>query len=97
MQGERIMSNDCNDFGFCAVDENELRSVQRAAQEADKASTTAVDLNMRLDRMYNAIVPLLNNLKADPGREYILWPNRADKIEQFEKKLLDIYNGVDQD
>ena len=84
---------DFNDFGFTIVDENELHSVQRATQEADMASTTAVDLEKRLDSMYNAVMPLLNNLKANPEREYILWPNRTNKIEQFEKKLLDIYNG----
>ena len=81
------------DFGFTAVDENELHSVQQATQEADIASTTAVDLEKRLDNMYNAIAPLLNNLKANPEKEYILWPNRTDKIDQFQQKLLDIYNG----
>jgi len=43
--------------------------------------------------LYNAITPLLNNLKANPEKEYILWPNRTEKIEAFENKLFDIYNG----
>lgn len=82
-----------NDFGFTAVDEDDLQSVQQASQQAEVAQQTATTTQDRLDQMYNAIMPLLTNLKANPEREYILWPNRTAKIEQFEQKLLDIYNG----
>lgn len=75
-----------NDFGFTAVDEDELQVVQNAA-------TSTEDYKNRLDEMYNSILPLLNNLKLNPEKEYILWPNRLEKIEQFEKKLLDIWKG----
>ena len=79
------MTDDIFDFGFTAVDETELEVVQKVASNAEGTQK-------RLDDLYNAIVPLLNNLKANPEKEYILWPNRTDKIEQFEKKLFDIYN-----
>lgn len=87
------MSDDIFDFGFTAVDEEELEAVQIAAKQATAVASTAEETQDRLDRLYNAITPLLSNLKKNPEKEYILWPNRTEKIEQFETKLFDIYNG----
>lgn len=81
--------DDIFDFGFTAVDENELEAVQQATQVANAALTT----QEKLDKLYNAIVPLLNNLKKNPEKEYILWPNRLAKVEQFETHLQSIYRG----
>lgn len=82
-----------NDFGFTLVDEDDLTAVQEAKSTLTQVSTTAETTQERLERLYNAITPLLTNLKANPEREYILWPNRTEKIEEFEAKLLDIYHG----
>jgi hypothetical protein len=87
------MSDDIFDFGFTAVDEDELQAVQSVRQEVAATSETAVATKDKLDRLYNAVVPLLTNLKKNPEKEYILWPDRTAKIEQFEEKLFDIYNG----
>jgi|TARA_B110000908_G_C10254161_1_gene454183 hypothetical protein len=87
------MTEDIFDFGFTAVDETELEVVQQAQAKVAQESGTATDLQDKLDKLYNAITPLLNNLKANPEKEYILWPNRTAKIEQFEKKLFDIYDA----
>lgn len=84
--------SDLFDFGFTAVDEDELQAVKAVKQEATQMSSSAKHKQDQLDALYNAITPLLNNLKANPEKEYILWPNRTLKIEQFEKKLFDIYN-----
>jgi hypothetical protein len=54
------------------------------------AATSAED---RLNNLYNAIVPLLNNLKKNPEKDYILWPNRLTKVEEFEDVLQKIYKG----
>ena len=86
------MTEDIFDFGFTAVDETELEVVQQAQAKVAQESGTATDLQDKLDKLYNSITPLLNNLKANPEKEYILWPNRTAKIEQFEKKLFDIYD-----
>ena len=86
------MTNEIFDFGFTAVDEDELQSVKELKTTATVVASNAEGTQKRLDDLYNAIVPLLNNLKANPEKEYILWPNRTDKIVQFEKKLFDIYN-----
>ena len=84
------------DFGFTTVDESELDAWQ-AAQDAQNqlkaASGTAGELEERLNKLFNAIQPLLNNLKKDPGKDYILWPNRLEKIEAFEDMLQSIYLG----
>lgn len=78
--------SDIFDFGFTAVDEDELDVVQKSASQAESVED-------RLNSLYNAIVPLLNNLKKNPEKEYILWPDRLKKVEEFETHLQKIYEG----
>lgn len=59
------------DFGFSHVDEKEVTQIQ----------------DTKLRQMYDAIMPLLNNLKANPEKDIIKWPNRTKKIDEFIKKL----------
>ena len=81
------------DFGFTAVSENELDAYQESQEQLKQVSGDAQALQSRLDRLFNAIQPLLNNLKKDPQKDYILWPDRLTKIESFEDMLQDIYTG----
>lgn len=67
------------DFGFSAVNENELEIVQSAENEKKKAEI-----------LYAAILPLLSRLKENPEKDYIYWPNRLPKVEEFEKSLQQI-------
>ena len=77
------------DFGFTAVNENELD----VAKAASTASSSAKEQEEKLKRLHNAVKPLLANLKQNPEKEYILWPNRIAVIEKFESHLADIvYN-----
>jgi len=78
--------SDMFDFGFTAVNEEELEAVQ-------KVSVAASSTEERLHNLYNAIMPLLNNLKQNPEKDYILWPNRLEKVVQFESHLQSIYKG----
>ena len=87
------MSDDLFDFGFTAVNEEELEAVQKVTQKAAAVDSTASSTQEKLDKLYNAIVPLLNNLKKNPEKEYILWPNRLTKVEAFEDHLQKIYKG----
>jgi hypothetical protein len=80
------------DFGFTAVDEDELEAVQQLAQQTQQTSQTAQEMEDKLNKIYNAILPLLSNLKANPDKDYIYWPNRTIKIEQFENVLQKILN-----
>jgi hypothetical protein len=79
------MNDDIFDFGFTAVTEEELETVQTATLVAD-------DVQDRLERLYNAIQPLLTNLRANPEKDYIYWPNRLSKVEQFSDHLDKIYS-----
>jgi uncharacterized protein Yka (UPF0111/DUF47 family) len=81
------------DFGFTAVDEDELQTVQAATSQVSAVQEEAKSVQERLDNLYNAIVPLLNNLKKNPEKEYILWPDRLNKVEQFEDYIQKIYTG----
>ena len=85
------MSDDFFDFGFTAVDEDELEAVQKVTKKAEASQTEASSAQEKLDKLYNAITPLLNNLKKNPEKEYILWPNRLEKVEQFEDHIQKIY------
>ena len=78
------------DFGFTAVDENELEAVQKLSAESTSASETSAEMEDKLNKLYNSILPLLSNLKMNPEKEYIYWPNRVEKVEQFEELIAGI-------
>lgn len=87
------MSDELFDFGFTLVDENELEAVQQATAQVQSVSTNVEETQQKLDKLFNAIQPLLNNLKQNPEKEYILWPKRLEKIEQFEDHIQKLYQG----
>jgi len=70
-----------NDFGFTAMDAEELASVDTKIVEK---TTTASAVIEKLD---NFIRPLLENLAKDSDKDYIYWPNRVDIIN---KKILEL-------
>jgi hypothetical protein len=47
--------------------------------------------DQKLDKVIKMILPLLNNLEAD-NKDYIYWPNRKEKIQEFKNKLYAIIN-----
>lgn len=60
------------DFGFTTSSEEEIK------QEGEGKARA----------MYDAIMPLLNNLKKDADKNPIInWPDRAKKIDKFITKL----------
>ena len=89
------MSNeDFFDFGFSAIDVEQLDVLKEKEQQLQQSSGQAGELQERLDRLYKQIQPLLNNLKKDAdSKDYIWWPDRAHKIEEFEAHLSKIYYG----
>jgi len=88
------MSSDIFDFGFTAVTEEELDAVQQANQTIQTVSADATTTQEKLDKLFNAIQPLLTNLKKNPEKDYIYWPNRLDKVEQFEDYIQSIYTST---
>jgi acetolactate synthase small subunit len=85
--------NDEFDFGFTLVDESELEAVQRATNAVAETSTEVEQLQQKLDKLYNAVQPLLANLKANPEKEYILWKDRVAKVDAFADHLYNIYKA----
>lgn len=82
-----MATDDIFDFGFTAVDESELEAVQQAQQTAQLNTTAIISTQEKLNNLYNSILPLLSNLKANPEKDYIYWPNRTAKVEEFEDRL----------
>ena len=84
------MANQIFDFGFTAVDEDELQAVQDAQKAAGDNEVDAKTAQEKLDKLYNAILPLLSNLKKNPDKDYIYWPNRVGKVDEFENMITKI-------
>lgn len=92
--------DDLNDFGFTVVDENELEAVQtknetqvKLEEDNEHLSASLSECQARLDGVYRAVQPLLENLKLNPEKEYIYWPDRKDKVDAFAKHLSNLYLG----
>jgi hypothetical protein len=85
--------NDFNDFGFTAVTEQELESVQRTTRELETTAATVQQVQDKLDLLYKAVQPLLTNLKQNPDKEYIYWPQRLSKVQAFEQHIKNIYES----
>jgi hypothetical protein len=85
------------DFGFTLVDSDELEEVQQIQQavtetegHAEQWQQQAEQWRDKAQTIYNSIQPLLNNLAQSPEKEYILWPDRVEKINAFKLKLMSI-------
>ena len=81
------------DFGFTAVDADELEVVREAREQVETTSASAESNAAKAQLIYDAVVPLLNNLKANPEKDYIYWPNRYEKLDAFADKLHAILSG----
>ena len=77
-----------NDFGFTAMDADELASVDTKIVEK---TTSAVEV---IEAMDNFIRPLLENLMKDSDKDYIYWPNRSEMIQKQIEKLNDIQKNI---
>lgn len=69
---DHIPQLDDDDFGFSLV------------SQADIALPTQDE---KLEGLIKMIMPLLDNLMADPEKEYLYWPGRAEKIKAFKEKI----------
>jgi hypothetical protein len=74
-----------NDFGFSFTSEKELIQTENEIEYSLKGK-----YKNKLNKVYNMITPLLDNLQKNPEKDYIKWPNRFQKVEEFRKKLKQI-------
>ncbi len=73
------------DFGFSLQSEDD---VKRAEKDALNAKTNELtETQRKLIGIKNMIWPLLEGLKKDPLKHYLLWPNRTEKVNEFMKRL----------
>lgn len=87
-----IELDDDNDFGFSAVSEDELKSMERQLQQQvlqkeEELSLTSKEYKDKLEALYKLIMPLLMNLQKDDSKEYIYWPDRTKKMTAFIAKV----------
>ena len=90
--------NEDDDFGFSLVSEQELKAHEellkkKVEEQSQYAQKTTVEYKNKIEGLMAMVMPLLNNLTKDPTKEYILWPDRAEKITAFKKKLQDYVNS----
>ena len=78
------------DFGFTTVTAGELEEVRAVTAEVQQLEGESKLWKDKANNIYNAVLPLLNNLASDPEKDYIYWPDRTAKIDQFKLKLKEI-------
>ena len=77
------MKNDDFDFGFTT--ESDESTVSRVAYDSSQE---------RLQKMYDTIIPLIDNLAKDADKNPVIkWPNRKEKLLEFKAKLDSILKG----
>ena len=68
------------DFGFIAASKDDIK--------VEEFSSKEIEYQKIITNLIKTIDPFLNNLAKDgENKEYIYWPNRKEKIEEFRKKL----------
>lgn len=86
------------DFGFSAVSEDELKAMERqleekvAAREEELAAAVGT-YEEKLATLYQMVMPLLKNLAKDSDKDYIYWPQRQKKMNDFIQQVEKIVNG----
>ena len=81
------MTNSESDFGFTAIDEEQLDTQSRKD-----------DIILKLKQMIN---PFLDKLQQNPDKAMLKWPNRAKEVKEFQQKFNAIsegsnYQGLDK-
>jgi hypothetical protein len=84
------------DFGFSFTDEDIFETQSKVEQLQTAVSSdknTIESLESRLNAVYNAITPFLDNLCKNPEKSTIHWPNRVQRIQEYKSKLKSIVEG----
>ena len=80
-----------NDFGFTFEQSAEVDN-KRIEQERQTIPHNTHRLKSKCSEMHGMILPLLNNLKRNPDKPNIVWPDREEKINAFIAKLNSVLN-----
>ncbi len=83
-----------NDFGFTAVDSDDLikldEKVSKTAASSEENQELVDVLSTKLTKLDEFIRPLLENLAKDSDKDYIYWSNRIDIV----RKQIDYLNSI---
>jgi len=95
---KQVISLDDDDFGFSAVSEDELKVLEKELQQQVTEKSKEIEeiektYKGKLEQLYRAVLPLLQNLAKDSDKEYIYWPNRKPIIEKQIEKILKLTRG----
>lgn len=78
MKKDKIVDVDeTDDFGFTFTDSSELPT-----------ETDLIDLQNRLTELRKMFLPLLENLKKNPEKDMIKWPNRVEILDKQIQRLI---------
>ena len=73
---------------------NALDELDEAKTNVGSSTDVAVSkLKSQLADAEELILPLLHKLMENEDKEYIYWPNRLEKVEEFSDKLKEVYTG----
>mgnify|MGYP003475474169 CR=1 FL=1 len=82
-----------NDFGFTFEDDADGR-LANAEKVATEAATSLAEANALIDTLrklnretYGRIARLCNNLKVEPDKKNLHWPNRVEAVNKFLEEL----------
>jgi DNA repair exonuclease SbcCD ATPase subunit len=81
------------DFGFSFIDDeiSDLKKqVKSNTNDFSKVSEENEILKNNMKELFELTNKFLENLKKNPEKKTIYWPNRAEKIEEFQEKLKQI-------
>lgn len=82
-----MSDEDIYDFGFSLMSEDEIKI------EEEKLKKVVENESYKLDKVREMIMPLLKNLMKEPQKEYIYWPDRKEKVEDFLKQINDFIDS----
>ena len=77
-----------NDFGFTAMDADELAAIDTKIIEKTTSATEVIN------KMDNFIRPLLENLMRDSDKDYIYWPNRTEILQKKLEELNSLQDSL---
>jgi glucose-6-phosphate isomerase len=91
MNDKKIISEDF-DFGFSFT--NDIEDNIAKLEEQHKSKDEIIEsLQGKINTLYDMITVFLDNLTKNPEKATIHWPNRAEKITEYKKKLKMIVEG----
>ena len=75
------MKEEIHDFGFSFETESDIKRQEKEALSRKESELSEVQ--RKLIGLRDMFLPFLESLKKDPHKDYIKWPNRGAKIDEF--------------